>query len=660
MAQEDGSQGLPLTDRILREELVDQLCQLILKRTSWIRLEGAPGSGKTTLAQLFRKLLQTTGLHERLHLFGGAGGALPQLAEVARILHTRQDDQGLRIVPYHRLLHWSDSALPDNVNHSLADQIESALPQCRSPQYATNPLRLAALLDRVSPFLVAEKKQLVILVEGIDQFEGDDTGNPLGRILPAAPPGLTIICSTRPLHHELAFMEGSGSFALIDLDDVNSKMAACRRLVAQFLPGLRAGTDFERVIESSHGNLSYLLEQLEWLKERPLAPLDVAPWRFRGFCEKLWDTVSRVSADADIVKAGLAVLSRSSVPMTLADLAKGAGWNEGNDPRLITFLQLARTVLVKENPTTGPATYRPFHPAFSELVLAKLAHEAQSVNRRDSGAGPSSAEPSAPTLILETQPIKDRYAVVIGADGFDEQDLNLKYCTNDVRALGDALTKAGYAVSSLYTNHPDPTRRPTRVNCRAVLAALKGQLDPDDLLWVHFSTHGMLSHAKPYLLASDSRSVDPDGSALAVETVCAFMREAGARRCFLTLDACHSGINLGRDPNSAPVGLAPATIRAALELAEGFYILAGASATQMAQDSNELHHGIFTAFLIEAISGKADVGGTGIVTADNVRDYVVTAVRGWTFQHAKPVQIPNEQSQVTGEIILVDRRKSAA
>ncbi|MEA5574263.1 hypothetical protein, partial [Calothrix sp. UHCC 0171] len=69
------------------------------------------------------------------------------------------------------------------------------------------------------------------------------------------------------------------------------------------------------------------------------------------------------------------------------------------------------------------------------------------------------------------------------------------------------------------------------------------------------------------------------------------MRDSQARQLVLTLDACHSGVELGRDLTD------PDFIRNVYKLAEGFALIAASTAQQKAFEWQEKQHGVFTYYV---------------------------------------------------------------
>ena len=197
-----------------------------------------------------------------------------------------------------------------------------------------------------------------------------------------------------------------------------------------------------------------------------------------------------------------------------------------------------------------------------------------------------------------------RWAFLVGVDAYEDPRFNrLNFCVNDVLALEKLLTELGYIVVMLYDQHSDPHRQPKRDNVEAELQQLCQQVGKDDLLFVHFACHGkLLTEGQPILIMKDSRDalLQQPEKRLSVEQVEKMMRDSKATRLFLSLDACHTGVEMGRGADD------PAFIHNVYELAEGFVVMAGSTAQQKAQECGIVRHGVYTYYLLEALSGAAD------------------------------------------------------
>ena len=247
--------------------------------------------------------------------------------------------------------------------------------------------------------------------------------------------------------------------------------------------------------------------------------------------------------------------------------------------------------------------------------------------------------------------IRERWALLVGVDRYVDPAIPpLRFCVNDVLALGRTLKRLGYTVVALHDDADEEWLLPTRDNVEAELARLCQAAGPDDLLLVHFACHGKLVNGQPLLVTRETRVPTLVKKALPLAEVERQMRESQARRLVLTLDACHTGVEIGRDLAD------PEFIRNVYELAEGFALIAASTAQQVAQEWDEQEHGVFTYYLLEGLSGKADRVGKGFVTVDDLKTHVLDGLRRWNVEHWGLVQEPTARTEGLGDIILADYR----
>jgi len=269
------------------------------------------------------------------------------------------------------------------------------------------------------------------------------------------------------------------------------------------------------------------------------------------------------------------------------------------------------------------------------------------------GLQPDLAPPAPPA-----GPIHNRWALLVGINRYQDPAIPpLKYCVNDVLVLENTLKALGYTVVTLHDGATDRQWHPTRNNIEAKLALLCESVQPNDLLWVHCACHGYLVNGEPVLVTHDTYITTPAilaKQALPLAEVERQMRESQASRLVLTLDACHTGVEIGRDLAD------PEFIRNAYELAEGFALIAASTAQQRAQEWKEKEHGVFTYYLLEGLSGQADRDGKRFVTVDDLKTHVLDGLRRWNVEHGGLAQEPTARSEGLGDIILADYRDTLA
>lgn len=251
-----------------------------------------------------------------------------------------------------------------------------------------------------------------------------------------------------------------------------------------------------------------------------------------------------------------------------------------------------------------------------------------------------------------SHPIQQRWAFLVGIDAYvDPRFKRLNFCVNDVKTLEALLTKLGYIVVSLYDQHPQENRHPTRDNVEAELQQLGQMVGKHDLLLVHFACHGKLIDGQPILVMRDSREglLKQLDKRLSVEQVKQIMRGSGASRLFLSLDACHTGVDMGRGDDDLEF------IHNVYELAEGFVVMAGSTAQQKALELGTVKHGVYTYYLLKALSGEADRAKKSFVSVDDVEKYVTDQFKRWAASTGL-LQEPTIEKSGMGDMILADWR----
>lgn len=174
---------------------------------------------------------------------------------------------------------------------------------------------------------------------------------------------------------------------------------------------------------------------------------------------------------------------------------------------------------------------------------------------------------------------------------------------------------------------------------KATLAGMRAQIDKwlpsvakaDDRVLIYFAGHGFLYQGKAYLAPYD---IDLDH----IQTSGYPMDELGevvgakinARYKILLTDACHSGAITPDDTQTLNHTLAG--------LNSSLFSLTASRDRESSFESPELDggHGVFTYYVVQGLEGEADTDGDGIVTADELAEYVHTQVREATGARQNP------------------------
>ena len=240
---------------------------------------------------------------------------------------------------------------------------------------------------------------------------------------------------------------------------------------------------------------------------------------------------------------------------------------------------------------------------------------------------------------LKTPPSIPRgYAVVIGISNYKNlgPTHNLLYAETDAQKLYAALLskEAGNMEFENVKRLIGPEA--TLQNIREALEVwLPERARDTDRVVVYFVGHGMVDqHGKGYIVPYD---VDPQNADTAYP-----MQRLGdvvsnsvkARWKVLLLDACHSG--------KVSVDTTVERVNESLrDLPQGFLTIVSSRAAQSSFEDPHLAggNGVFTYFLVKGWEGAADNSPTdGVVTADELIDYVTSEVRKYSEHRQSPLE----------------------
>ena len=136
-----------------------------------------------------------------------------------------------------------------------------------------------------------------------------------------------------------------------------------------------------------------------------------------------------------------------------------------------------------------------------------------------------------------------------------------------------------------------------------------------------------------FLLAYDSEPKDLLLTAVGMDLFNSVIRSLRARSVVIFTDACHSGTigDLANQPGTTEPAsnlTAKAFDDTSARTNQTSFIFSAASPSQSSWELGPpVNHGLFTHHVLGGLGGKADRNGNGVVTADELYDYVVNNVR---------------------------------
>ncbi len=347
-----------------REDVMAQLDALVDSAPrGWVLVKGSPGMGKSALLTAWL---------------------------------SRREERGLR-APYHLLRRGvEDWDQPEVVKSNLSAQVEALFPEQKDPE-ARPVSRLRELLQRVSKqVLVPRGERLVVVVDGLDEVDaGAEDSNPLQRFLPhVLPPGVWMVCASRPMSTYLDWLEIQNGVRIIDLD-AQRWAGSNTQVVREYWEQVRGSKRFDPpltpgfvadVVRLAEGNILYSLKLAEWLERQPVENrrVEALPEGLEKLLEVNWARIQGLQPELrGMVDEGLGILAAAREALPSSILAEVAGWKEARD--LERFLKEAREFLLDEPGLRGnEKAWRPFHESFRSFILeSKLgAQRERELHRR--------------------------------------------------------------------------------------------------------------------------------------------------------------------------------------------------------------------------------------------------------------------------------------
>lgn len=251
---------------------------------------------------------------------------------------------------------------------------------------------------------------------------------------------------------------------------------------------------------------------------------------------------------------------------------------------------------------------------------------------------------------LEAAYAPRRVALVVGIDQYTDPALGpLKYAAKDARDLGDVLSDpryGGYDVVSVLAGNV------TRAGFWSALNAVTAHLQRDDTFVLYVASHGTVDLSalgtSLFLLPSDAWLEDAERTGILVAEVASYVEALPARRRVTIYDACHTvGDRAALSPRTLTIlgnlrGPVPAP--AALEVSELEAHLYAARVNQPAMEDDALQNGVYSHFLIEALTGAGDMDGDGLVEVAEAHNWA----RDRTLEYTGGAQVPWAETTAVG------------
>lgn len=230
--------------------------------------------------------------------------------------------------------------------------------------------------------------------------------------------------------------------------------------------------------------------------------------------------------------------------------------------------------------------------------------------------------------------MNEKIGVIISLENYQSNEFglsNVKYATNDSETMKKIFIEVlGIEESNIYYFKDEQF---TCMVGRAELQYYLKQMSNDAEIYLYYVGHGFFCEGKNYLTTYDTSKLDLIETSLSFEDL--FLnsfRSSGAKSCVAFIDACAEGVSA----NERGIEFRGIDMTATMGVDESAYRYAlyfACSPKEKSISYDELHHGVWTWFLMQALNGdeKAYDRGRYISTA-SLGEYLRHSVSEYTKQ----------------------------
>ena len=236
---------------------------------------------------------------------------------------------------------------------------------------------------------------------------------------------------------------------------------------------------------------------------------------------------------------------------------------------------------------------------------------------------------SIPAVKEERRQLPRIWLFAIGISKYRHQNIDLAYASKDALDFYNFMLSSG-------SEHIKSQRAVLLLNTQATRANIIGKFTrfmkrtmPEDLVIVYLATHGL---PDPEINELNFVAYDTDlnnllATGVSQSDVARALTYGRAKKVLIILDSCHSG-QLEASIFIAKRGILVTSMNSFLsqltEARDGVAILSASSAAELSEEGVNYGggHGAFTYYLLEALQGKADTNGNGIVTLREAYDHI--------------------------------------
>ncbi|HTD23915.1 MAG TPA: polysaccharide deacetylase family protein [Terriglobales bacterium] len=228
---------------------------------------------------------------------------------------------------------------------------------------------------------------------------------------------------------------------------------------------------------------------------------------------------------------------------------------------------------------------------------------------------------------------RESWAAIIGIDNYQKWP-KLRYAANDAQGVRDLLVqKYKFKPQNVFLLLDGDATRQNILSLLGDKLANQDMVKREDRVFVFYAGHGATRKLPSgrdlgYIIPVDADLENYQGQAISMTNFQDIAEAIPAKHLLFVMDSCYSGLALTRGgtiSNSSNY-LQEIARREAREM-----FTAGGADEQVA-DNGPNGHSVFTWTLLQALDGRGDLNGDGVITATELAAYVAPAVSALSHQ----------------------------
>ena len=274
----------------------------------------------------------------------------------------------------------------------------------------------------------------------------------------------------------------------------------------------------------------------------------------------------------------------------------------------------------------------------------------------------------------------NKYAVLVGVTEYSNMT-NLRFTKNDAEALRNQLHAIGFAPENVrtLTNGSGGTNEPTKQNVENAVRSILCRAREGDLVIISLSGHGTQpSDLGPLFCPPEADRSNLQDTTVSINKIRDDMGNCNASFKLLIVDACRDNnpfVAATRAPmkntsvRTIPVGL-PANNADALGFKgvmlesvdanaplKNLTVFQSCTEGQISWEDGKLNHGIFTHFIVDGLSGKAE-NSRGDITMSGLLTYAETETSYYVEEFIQREQNPWRAGE-GNDFVLANRNRNS-